>query len=1108
MPDDGTEVARPEGRKSRPRTAGWIRFLRGCVAATFFIFVLVAALGAGLLSFGSKGIGLPVWAVAEMEDRLNQSLAKASPLVLSVGGISVALDDAFAPRLLLSDLRLLRPAGDTFLTLPEANISLDAAALLQGAIQPRRLSLVGASASLRRDRDGRFDLDFGNGAGTEVDSFPALLDAVDAAFALPALAGLDRIDAEAMTLTLEDAKLGRTWQVGDGRLTLANRPTEVAIQLGMTLVSGGAAPSQAELTLISQKAGPEARISVTVDQVAASDLAAQTAPLGFLAVLDAPISGQLTASVDGQGRVGTIDSRLTIGAGALRPTPESKPVAFDKAGLYLRYDNASERLSLDEITVEGRSLRLKARGQVLMPGSAKGAPEAFVTQITFDEVSIDPEGLFEEPVRFSAGALDVRLRLDPFVLDVGQLALIEDGRRLRAKGRIAADASGWQVAVDLGLNEITHQKMMALWPVGLVPRTRDWLVENVQDSLLFDVQAALRLAPEQSPRLSLNYEFEGTDVRFIKTLPPIRQGKGYATIEGNTYTMVLDRGRVTPPKGGDINMAGSVFTVLDITQRPAQAEVRLKADSSLTATLSLLDEKPFGFLTRAGRPVDLGQGRAVTEALLRLPLVPKINLKDIRYEVTGTLLDVQSAMLVPGRVVTADRLNLLADPSGMTISGPGKIGAVAFDATFRQGFQPDDKGISTITGTAEISPAAVTEFNLGLPDGTVTGQGLAQVDIALRRGEDPVLTLTSDLAGVGLAMPELGWTKPATAKGDLQISARLGKPGSVDKISLQASGLQLEGAVSLRDGGGLDVASINRLVLDDWLDVSVRLTGKGGGRAPDIAVTGGRLDTRRMTFGTRKGAPAGASDLPVQLDRLVVSEGISLTDFAGTFQPAGGFRGSFTARVNGAAAVRGGVAPVPNGTGVRILADDAGAVLAAANIFGDARGGSLDMQILPDGPKGQFSGRAEARSLRVTNAPVLAELLNAISVIGLLEQMDQSGLLFNRADAEFRLTPDAIELTRAAAVGASLGVSMAGVYVSEGKRLRMQGVISPIYLVNGIGALFSRPGEGLFGFNYQLGGTTDDPSVSVNPLSILTPGMFREIFRQPAPVLTRPEGSG
>ena len=85
--------------------------------------------------------------------------------------------------------------------------------------------------------------------------------------------------------------------------------------------------------------------------------------------------------------------------------------------------------------------------------------------------------------------------------------------------------------------------------------------------------AALRIAPGKEPRLTLGYDFRATDVRFIRTLPPIRDADGYATIEGQTYTMVVSRGSVTPPLGGVIDMTGSVFSVLDITRIPAQAEV-------------------------------------------------------------------------------------------------------------------------------------------------------------------------------------------------------------------------------------------------------------------------------------------------------------------------------------------------------------------------------------------------------------------------------------------------------------------------------------------------------------------------------------------------------
>ena len=124
-----------------------------------------------------------------------------------------------------------------------------------------------------------------------------------------------------------------------------------------------------------------------------------------------------------------------------------------------------------------------------------------------------------------------------------------------------------------------------------------------------------------------------------------------------------------------------------------------------------------------------------------------------------------------------------------------------------------------------------------------------------------------------------------------------------------------------------------------------------------------------------------------------------------------------------------------------------------------------------------------AEHLQLT-APALAELLSAVSVVGLLEQMNGEGLAFNNGEVKFILTPKAVEITNGSAVGASLGISFAGLYESGGQ-LNLQGVISPIYLVNGLGQIFSRRGEGFFGFNYALSGSASAPVVSVNPLIIV-----------------------
>jgi S-adenosylmethionine:tRNA ribosyltransferase-isomerase len=442
------------------------------------------------------------------------------------------------------------------------------------------------------------------------------------------------------------------------------------------------------------------------------------------------------------------------------------------------------------------------------------------------------------------------MTLAPFSLDIGQVSLVEDGRRLTAKGRVAADPEGWRVALDVALNEIAHDNLLALWPVALVPRTRDWLVNNVQEGLLFDVKAALRLEPKTEPRLSLGYEFAGVDVRFLKTLPPIRQGHGYSTIEGNRYTLVLDRGHVTPAEGGPIDVARSVFVVPDITQRPSRAEVRLKTKSSLTAALSLLDEPPFQFLTKAGQPVTLGSGTAEIDSVLRLPLAPKVSVQEVDYTVTGRVRDFRSEVLVPGRVLTAPDLALSADATGLRVSGAGKLGEAPFDVTYAQSFGPRAKGRARIDGVVTLSQAVVDEFGLGLPQGLVSGEGRGQIAIDLVKGNPPALRLVSDLNRIGLSLPDIGWSKPRDRTGRLEVEARLGPTPAIDRLLLEGGGLQAEGRITLKPGGaGLEAAEFSRVRLNGWLDGPVTLTGRGKGRAVAVAVNGGAVDLRRPVAG-------------------------------------------------------------------------------------------------------------------------------------------------------------------------------------------------------------------------------------------------------------------
>ena len=1067
--------------------------------------ILAAAIGGfGWLSLSGQVLTAPRWLSERVTEQINERMPGGH---VTLGRLQLRLDDTGLPHVTLNNFGIYDAGGAEVARLNNVETRFSGAALLLGRIEPVSVDFAGAQMTLRRRGDGQFDISFG-GATPTTGTLTGVLDQMDAVFQQPALARLKKLAARELTITIEDARSGRLWQVTDGTMQLRRNTDGLDLSVNFDVFNQTEELAETIIGVRTRSDSARASIGTTFKNAAARDLALQSPVLSFLGVLDAPISGALRAEFDDVGALESLAGTLEIGEGALQPTPQIKPVRFNSAKSYFEYEPEARRLVFSEVNVASETASVTARGHAYLRDFADGWPSTFLGQFSFSNIKAHPRDFYDEPIAFSQGAADIRIGLQPFSIDIGQFVLGQGDEKLIARGRVLAGDTGWEVATDLSINQMADDRLLSLWPVSVIPRTRQWLDANIRSAVLSDIRGAIRIRPGKDPVLALGWNFSDTKVRYIKTQPEIQNASGYASIDGNALTLNVEQGHVDPPEGGAIDMGGTVFRIPDLRARPAVAEVRLKGSASTTAVLSLLNEPPFKVLRTAGFGPSVASGRATFSADITFPLLNKLGTNDVTYSATGVLENVFSAKLVPGYALSAGRLDLRVDNSGVEIAGPLQIGAVPADILWRQDFGPEHAGKSRVTGSIELSPAFVETFNIGLPDGAVTGRGDGQFQIDLEQGVAPRFSLFSDLNRVGLRVDAIGWHKPRNVTGKLAMNGRLGARPSVDLLELQAAGLRLDGGrVTVGKDGGLETASFARLRVGGWLDAPVSLRGRGPGLAPEVTVSGGTLDIRKTSFAT--GATSSATGAgrgmgqggPVllNLDQVIVSEGMRLTGFNGTFSTKGGFAGKFTARMNGKTPLNGRLAPEKNGTAIKITSKNAGGVMRSAGIVEYANKGEMNLTLRPLKAPGQYRGVMNIKNTKVVNAPGLTDLLSAISIVGLLDQLGGEGISFDRVEATFRLTPDAVYLEKSSAVGPSLGISLDGVYDLARGTMNMQGVISPVWFLNGIGQLFSKRGEGLFGFTFTLTGTNENPSVKVNPLSILTPGAFRDIFRAPPP---------
>ncbi len=1081
--DPGVRVERR--RKPRGRWLAAAQFLLGLL-----VFVQLT-----LLAIALSGSSLPIPArlTERIESRVNDGLEFGR---VELGQVSLLLDSGQPPQIVLEDVGIFGGDDAEIVGLETVQTRLVARQLLTGTVAPDEIRLSGAHVRIGRGQDGQFSLSFGTGTGAN-SSLASLLGGLNRVLDTGPLAQLSSIVADDLKVTVVDRQTERVWQAVGGILTMQRTGNGLELTAMTDFRNDAGLLTSASLTVSGQSVSSDTDISVTIENGKVEDIAVLSPTFSFLSAVDAPISGTFAARLGGDGEMTESDGTLLIGPGYLRAAPDARPIGLEGAQIEFAYDPGRRSLTFSRIEVDSDFLTTAGEGTAILEDSRDRQPDGIVAQFALSGISINPQELYDEPVEFEAGSVDLRLRLSPLRLEIGQMTLRDADWHLTGGGYAIARAAGWDIALDATLDTFPLDRLQSIWPNSIIPEFRAWFGNGVTEGRISDLHGAIRIPAKGSPDFALSGHFSDVSFSSAGPVPPVRGIGGYMSLFDGALALSIEEGAVVPPLGGDIAIAGSVFGIRDIFAPVRRAEATVHTESSITSVLSLLSLPPLELLEGTDLEADLAEGRARLSAEVTFDRLDADVPAAPSFEITGQLLDTVSDKLVKNRRIQARVLDVRADPDGIEIGGSGHLGKVPVNATWSQGFGPGDKGKSRVSGTAELSPVFLDEFGIELPPGSVTGAGVARIIVDMTGDGSPGFDLDSDLTGVGLRLRALGWSKPPDRTGTLGVTGRFGERAEVENLVIKASGLTATGSVEFAQGLQLERARFDRVTVGDWLDGQVTLTGRGAGLAPAVAMNGGTVDIRSARLNPGSGGQSGP--LTLALDQLLVSENIALTDVVGQFATDRGLEGNFTASVNDGPPVRGVLAPGRSGTTIRIASSQAGAVLSELGLFRNARGGTMDVSLTPTGEPGVYDGRMKAVNVGIIDAPVMAELLSSISIVGLLDQLASGAITMSRIDADFQLSPGYLTLHPSRAVGPSLGISLEGVHDFRSRSVNMQGVISPVYFLNAIGQLFTRGGEGLFGFTFQLTGNSRNPRVSVNPISILAPGMFREIFRAPPP---------
>ena len=767
---------------------------------------------------------------------------------------------------------------------------------------------------------------------------------------------------------------------------------------------------------------------------------------------------------------------------------------------------------------------------------ANGQPTRLALDLAADEGQLVlPSALLPDPVPIHAitlsAVIDQPLDPVPAQIQLKTLALDFGGPRVTIDGTVTRIGERVAIVGGVKADAVPADRLPKLWPVTVGKHARDWITTNITAGMIDE--GWLRVdgsAPVTDPSDILATTLDGgvvasnLTVGYFKTLPPIVGISGRGTSDGRALVLNTSGGHVGDLAVGDAKI---VISKLDTPQEWIDIDAPLSG--SLRSALEVLDTPPLRYAHRVDIDPTKTEGTQTCRLHFYFPLKKSIDIENVEIRAVAALHGAAMAGIAGGLTVTNGDLKLALDGTGMDVTGTTDVEGLPATVRWRENFRDGADPRTRVDVKGKISTDDLARYGLhSAPywDGAVG----ADVRLVIDRAKRTSVKGQFDLAPAQLALPALGWTKPPGTAGTARFTLDFdrGKAVRVSGIGIEAAGLKAAGSLDLAAGGGIgrvtlgafrvgatDLGGELTLRPDGGYDVVVRGTSLDARpvlKEPDDAAEKQRRRTERLAKRNQPPQPGPSYDVSIRLDRIVTGDdqrGLSQIQGRLVSRGLGWDSADLTAAIPGFEGSPSSALTLryqPEGAQRRltVTAGDAGAVLRALDVTDSLRGGDLKISGTgePGFPVHPFTGQVTLGAYRVVGAPLLARVLNALSVTGLMELLQGQGLGFSQLQSDVTANGDEINLRTLRTSGGALGLTLSGRIDLAADTLAVDGTIVPLYGLNRMLGmvpvlgdwLSGGAGQGVFAATYALSGALDEPTVSVNPLAALAPGFLRNLL--------------
>lgn len=732
------------------------------------------------------------------------------------------------------------------------------------------------------------------------------------------------------------------------------------------------------------------------------------------------------------------------------------------------------------------------------------------------------------------------VHLDRAMLELPTGSSVMSGR-IFLGARPGYDVSG-------GFSEMPAHSLLAHWPVFLSPDSRNYFARSVSGGKVSSGKFSAKLrelpptqgdAGRNAPRYDWSSQvklaFAGLKFSGNQKLPPIVAPVAEFVLDDDRFVFSIPKGQMETGKRGERPaVEGFKIEAGEIYAAKVDARLKVRLKGALTTLLPLLDRRPFGW--EPVPPTLRGKIAGAIDAQLDgvLPLVRKGGEALPAPQVTGQvrLLDGMGKKLVSGYDVTG--ATVLVDVGTKVVSARGKLLVAGIPASLSWqhivGAPPKKQPAVRVRATVDAADRAT----LGMAINHIV-QGDMDLDVQWQPKGGPGLGgdihVRADLTKADITVESLAWRKAVGQAAGLEfdVLTRDGKVAGLANIRMAGDGVQgvaIEGEAAIGPDGTITSFSFPLFSIN----TVTRLAVTGTRRKPDVwsvAVRGRAFegqDLFRSLFSVGRIKPGGEKsgggaepglDLDANVDSVLGFWNSTLRNVSLQMSKRNGKLETLSAR---------GVFEDGKRLAVRVDRDnprryrrllaesnDAGAAFQLIGFYPNARGGRMRLIVNLDGSgPAQKTGQLYVEEFAVLGDPVVSELaaapeagIQTTRLPNRRTRVTREVLAFDWMKVPFSVGHGQFAMKNAELRGPLVGAVLHGKADFDRQQVNLWGTYVPLQGLNGalggipvLGQLLAGPrGEGILGMTFGVQGAMASPEFLVNPLSFITPGIFREMFQ-------------